>query len=177
MAERTPEPAPRGNRLAVSHGAYAKVAPEREDAKAREIFDALAADAPVRDADGGLPAADGAAVSLLAQTLVRLDDLRAYIDQNGLTARRYRSTDPQKKRQRKRAPRTTASVDPLRLIALEDRLVGRAEGLLDKLGMTPTSRARLGLDQARSMDLAREWEQRDQAARREDAIEAEASDA
>ena len=44
-----------------SHGAYAEVARERLDAKAGEVFDALRADAPLRDLDGGLPAADGGA--------------------------------------------------------------------------------------------------------------------
>ncbi len=86
---RNPLPPEKGNRRAVTHGAYAKVAPERSDAKAREVFEALAADAPVRAVDGTLPPADSPVVSLLAQTLVRLDDLRAYIDEHGLIQHRH----------------------------------------------------------------------------------------
>jgi hypothetical protein len=176
MPHKVPPPE-KGNKRALTHGAYARVAPEREDAKRREVFDALAADAPVRDADGSLPAADSPAVSLLAQTLVRLDDLRAYIDEHGLVQhRRYTSDNPQTKRQRNRAKRKRRNIDPLRLLEMEDKLVGRAERLLDSLGMTPRSRAKLGLDQARQFDLAREWEQQDRDKRRRGSIEGTAVD-
>lgn len=47
--------APPGNRRALSHGGYAAVTRDRLDTKVREVYDALAADAPLRDLDGGLP--------------------------------------------------------------------------------------------------------------------------
>lgn len=174
---RKPPPTPKGNKRALTHGAYAQVAPAREDAKRREVFDALAADAPVRDADGGLPAADSPVVSLLAQTLVRLDDLRAYIDEHGLVQhRRYSSDNPKTKRARNRSGRKRRNIDPLRLLEMEEKLVARAERLLDSLGMTPRSRAKLGLDQARQFDLAREWEESGRAKRKRNAIEGEAEE-
>lgn len=43
--------------------------------------------------------------------------------------------------------------------------------------MTPRSRAKLNLDQARSFDLAKEWEEQDRAKRRRGSIEGEARDA
>src|SRR4051812_10862035 len=64
-----------GNRRAVTHGAYARVAAERLDAKVFEVFDALAEDAPLRDRDGALPAADTVAVRMLAEALCRLEDV------------------------------------------------------------------------------------------------------
>src|SRR3954463_6928704 len=57
--------APLGNRRAVQHGGYARVALEQLDAKAVEVFDALAADAPLRGPRGELPAADSVPVRLL----------------------------------------------------------------------------------------------------------------
>ena len=61
----------------VTHGAFRRVVDAGDrDAKARTIFDALAADAPLRDPSGELPAADAVTVKLLADALVRLDDSR-----------------------------------------------------------------------------------------------------
>lgn len=39
--------APPGNRRAVAHGGYAAVARERLDARVAQVYDALAADAPL----------------------------------------------------------------------------------------------------------------------------------
>lgn len=50
--------APAGNQRAVKHGAYARIAEAELEAKTLEVFDALAADAPDRDEDGGLPPHD-----------------------------------------------------------------------------------------------------------------------
>lgn len=61
----------------MTHGAYAQVVVERLEAKQREVFEALAADAPLRDPDGSLPAADGVTVRLLADVLCRLEDVAA----------------------------------------------------------------------------------------------------
>jgi hypothetical protein len=73
-----------GNARARKHGAYARVAHARLEAKQREVFDALAEDAPLRDPDGGLPAADGVTVALLAQALCRLDDVGGYLTNHDL---------------------------------------------------------------------------------------------
>ncbi|HEX4187772.1 MAG TPA: hypothetical protein VHY83_07750 [Solirubrobacteraceae bacterium] len=74
--------APVGNTNAVRHGGYAKVALDALDAldeKTRAIYDALAADTPLRDGEGELPRHDAVAVRLLADTLCRLDPLGAWL--------------------------------------------------------------------------------------------------
>jgi hypothetical protein len=76
--------APPGNRRHVTHGAYAAMAREHINAKAVEIFDALALDAPLTDRDGELPAADGALVRLAAEALCRLDSVGDYLARRGI---------------------------------------------------------------------------------------------
>jgi plasmid stabilization system protein ParE len=135
-------PAPVGNDRPRTHGAYAAIAAERLDAKARAVFDALAADAPVRDG-GALPAADGVAVRLLADTLCRLDDVAEYLARRGWA---------------------DAKGNPRAALHVETRLRSQAAELLDRLGMTPTARARLGLDLVRAgqaLDLAAHWAAQD----------------
>lgn len=165
MAARKPPVPKPGNQLARTHGAYAKIATERLDEKAQEIFDAISADAPVRDADGGLPAADAVAVRAVADTLCRLEDVRAWIDANGVFDDRRKNAGYRRNRRRDKG-RYRRSADPMRAVEMEDRLQRRLMDQLDSLGMTPRSRAKLGLDQARSFDLAREWEKQDEAKRR-----------
>lgn len=128
--------APPGNRRAVKHGAYAAVVRERLEAKSREVYEALAADAPLRGPDGELPAADAVAVRLLAEALCRLDDVSAHLRDRGLTDE-------------------DGAVRPA--VELESRLRREAADHADALGMTPRSRARLGLDVARGFDLATAW--------------------
>jgi phage terminase small subunit len=118
-----------GNGRAVTHGAYAALAPDRLDVKAREVFDALGADAPVRDGDGSLPAADVAAVRLLADVLCRLDDIGGYLSRRG-----WEGEDGK----------------PRPVLDYEARLRGHALDLMRELGMTPASRAKLGLDLVRA---------------------------
>ena len=125
--------APSGNRRAVKHGAYARIADSELEAKAAEIFDAVAADAPVRAADGGLPAADVIAVRLLAETLIRRERVLAEEVAHGIEI----ASGPRK--------------GELRGIAQYGlRLDGQVIDLLDRLGMTPAARAKLGLDLART---------------------------
>lgn len=127
-------PAPAGNQRARRHGGYATVARERLDAKALAVFEALAADAPLRDqADGGLPAADAAIVRLLAECLCRLEDVGAYLRDHGLL---------------------TEAGEPRSCLDLERRLRIEAADYLDALGMTPRSRVRLHIDVQRGFDLA-----------------------
>lgn len=122
--------APAGNRRAVTHGAYANVLTDRLDAKVAEVFAALAADAPVKDTDGMLPAADGAMVRLLAAALCRLDDIGDYLRDRGLRDGKQR----------------------LRVneLDLERRIRAEAADYAAAMGMQPRARAALGLDLARA---------------------------
>jgi len=133
-------PAPAGNALARRHGGYAAVARERLEEKVLEVFDALAVDAPLRDPDGGLPAADVAQVRLLAEALCRLDTVSADVSAFGLLEQNGK---------RRGQVRPAAE--------LEGRLRREAADYLDALGLTPKSRARLGLDLQRGFDLAQHW--------------------
>lgn len=137
-----------GNTRTLSHGAYAAIARERLDAKMREVFDALAGDAPLREADGSLPAADALVVELLAETLCRRENLRGHLADYG-----WRD-------QETKEPRTA-------LLDLERRLRKEAATYADQLGMTPRSRARLGLDLVRTVDLSRAMSEPDPAKRAE----------
>lgn len=128
--------APEGNRRRVSHGAYAVIAHDRIDAKVREVFDALAEDAPMRAADGGLPAADAAMVRLTAEVMCRLDDVTGYLAARGWL-------------DEKGEPRTT-------ILDLEARLRREAADHLDALGCSPRSRAKLGVDLVKTVDIAAE---------------------
>ena len=141
---RTAEP---GNQRAVTHGAYAAIARERLDTKMREVFDALAGDAPLREADGSLPAADALVVELLAETLCRRENLRQHLADYG-----WRD-------QATKEPKTA-------LLDLERRLRKEAATYADQLGMTPRSRARLGLDLVRTVDLSRAMSEPDPDKRR-----------
>lgn len=127
------KPPPPGNQLARRHGAYAQIAAERVDAKVLRVFEALSEDVPLKE-EGRLPAADGVAVRLLAEVLVRLDDVSAYLTRYGLFDEKTKQ------------PRAALDV--------EGRLRREAADHADALGMTPRSRARLGLDLQRTVDLA-----------------------
>jgi phage terminase small subunit len=122
--------APPGNQRRLTHGGYAVVAAEQMEAKAREVFEALAADAPLRDAGGDLPAADTLAVRLLAEVLVRLDRVAADVRDHGW--------------------KDAKTGEPRPVLELEGRLRSEALTLARELGMTPASRAKLGLDLVRT---------------------------
>lgn len=118
-----------GNSRSRTHGAYARIAEAELEAQTRDIFDALAVDAPVRDADGGLPAADVLVVRMLAEVLIRRERVRIEELRHGLEA-------PDGK---------------LRgVVEYGLRLDGQALEYAKELGMTPASRAKLGLDLART---------------------------
>jgi hypothetical protein len=142
LANLRPGPkAPPGNRLAESHGGYSAVSAEEREERVGRVFEALGEDAPMRGPDGGLPRADAVAVDLLARCLVRLERVERFHRDCGWL-------DPKTK-----LPRP--SVD------LEGRLRREALDLAESLGMTPRSRARLGLDLGRTFDLARHWAEQD----------------
>jgi phage terminase small subunit len=132
---RAAPPAPPGNDRTLQHGGYADIARERLEEKQREVFDALAADAPLRDERGGLPAADAPMVELLCTALCRLENVREYLARRGWQDGKGR---------------------PRPAVELESRLRKEAADYLDALGMTPRSRVRLGLDITRARDLASE---------------------
>ena len=129
--------APVGNQRARSHGGYAAVVRERLDVKVLEVADALGSDLPLRDADGGVPRADAVAVRLLAENLCRLDDVSAHLRDFGLFDQ--------------------ATGEPRPALDLERRLRAETLDLAESLGLTPRSRARLGLDLQRGFDLAAHW--------------------
>lgn len=176
MARRLPPPE-KGNRRAVTHGATATVAPERVREQARAIYDELAGAAPVRDADGSLPAADSMVVGLLAEVLCRINDLTAYMAEHGVVQTRRHSTKNRTALQKRKAKtRKRRNVNPLRLVELEGKLRKEAFDYAEALGMTPRSRAKLGLTQARQHDLAREWERKERASRKRDSIDGTATE-
>jgi hypothetical protein len=126
-------PAPPGNTFHKgTHGGYRVVAQAALDAKAREVFEAISADAPLRETDGTLPSHDAVVVRLLADCLCRLDSVGAWL------AGRWATTEARP------------------ALELELRLRTQALDLAESMGMTPRSRARLGLDvkRAASFDLA-----------------------
>lgn len=127
-----------GNRRAMIHGATENPHRERLEKKAKEVYDALAGDAPVRAHDGSLPRHDSAMVTLLATTLCRLENVGTYLADYGWK-------DAQTKQPRHH------------VLGLEAKLRKEAAEYLDALGMTPKSRARLGVDLVRARDLANEW--------------------
>jgi Phage terminase, small subunit len=129
---------------ALTHGGYAELARARLAENERRIYDALAADAPLRDSAGALPAHDSAIVALLADCLCRLDVLRLDIGAHGVLVERGRRK---------------GQVRPA--VELEARLRREAAGYLAELGMTPKARAALGVDLARTVDLATAMSEQD----------------
>jgi hypothetical protein len=135
-----PPPPPKGHRRSVKHGAKAKVPAVRVEAKSAELAVQIAATAPVRTSSGALPAHDEQAVAQLATTLCRLADVGKWLDREG-------SLD------RKGKPRSAA--------LWERRLKNQALREMAALGLTPQSRAKLGLALARTVDLASAMSQED----------------
>lgn len=130
---RNAPPAPLGHRRSLKHGCYARVTEAELDAKAREVYDAIAADAPVKSADGSLPAHDTVLVRVLAETLIRRDRALREELRHGIEV----ESGPNKGKLRG-------------VVELGLRLDGQVIGLLDRLGMSPTSRAKLGLTLAQA---------------------------
>ena len=120
LARRPPAPEP-GNRRAVTHGGFARIAGERQAAKVKEVFDALSEDLPLHDR------ADDALVHLCATALCRLEDVSGYLTNYGIV---------------------DGKTDQLRTAAieLEGRLRREIGDHLDALGCSPRSRVKLGAD-------------------------------
>jgi len=138
--------APVGNRLSTTHGGYTRVLADTLDAKVRDVFNALAQDAPLRE-NGGLPCADTVVVRLLAECLCRLDSVSADLRDHGW--------------------RDRATGEARTAVEVEQRLRREALSYAIEMGMTPRSRAQLGLAVARTVDLATAMSEPDPALRRE----------
>jgi hypothetical protein len=115
-----PKPQP-GNRHRVTHGGRAAPSPRRQAAVEAQICEQL----PIRGADGAPPPHDLIVVRLLAITLVRIESCAEYISGHGQFYKGGR---------------------PRPAVAVEDKLIARAANLADKLGLSPTSRAKMNLD-------------------------------
>ena len=76
-------PAPIGNSRRLLHGGRSERLVADVEVEVREMMDALGDAAPVRDPDGGLPAADVVAVEVGARALKRWRHLSAYNDLHG----------------------------------------------------------------------------------------------
>lgn len=141
------------------HGGYAAVARDRLEAKAVEVYDALAADAPLRNADGSLPAADSVLVRLLAECLCRLDTISAHLRDHGIL---------------------TPDGEVRSVVEVEGKLRREAADHAEALGMSPRARAKIGMDLVRAEVAAQSVEgddaARERAARRFGAVEADAEE-
>jgi hypothetical protein len=128
----------------VTHGFRSEALVKDVEPEVRELMDALAESAPVRDPDGSLPGADIVAIEAAARALKRWRSVSAWCDLHG-------RVDPKKH-----------EVRPAARYELEgERALQRC---LDSLGMSPMSRSKLGLNIARTagaFDLARHRQEQD----------------
>lgn len=131
--------APEGNSRARRHGGYSEALVANVEAEIIELRDALGETAPLRDADGRVPAADLVAFERAARALRRYRAVDQWVALHGALDER------------------TGDVKPAARLA--DDLGRSLDAILDRLGLTPAGRTRLGLDVARaqSFDLARLW--------------------
>lgn len=129
------QPAPKGNKRGVNHGGMVtrKSHAAEMQAKQEELESALAADTPVRSPSGELPVHDKYIVRLLADVMVQFDNMSAFAREHGFLDERG---------------------DPLTFVKLYGEVADRIARLLDKLGMTPASRAKLGLALVKQATLA-----------------------
>jgi hypothetical protein len=132
--------APVGNTRAMTHGFRSEALVKDVESEVRELMDALADSAPVRDVDGGLPGADVVAVEAAARALKRWRSVSAWCDLHG------------------RIDEKTG--DEKSAANYELRAESALQRALDVLGMNPMARSKLGLRlaQAQSFDLARQWQ-------------------
>jgi len=122
-----------GLQRARRHGSYAAVTEGELDAKVRALIVAVGDDLPVREADGGVPAADAIPLRMLAEALIRRERVRETEVRHGIEA-------PDGK---------------LRgVVEFGLRLDAHVLRLCEQLGLTPRSRASLGLDLARAQSAS-----------------------
>jgi Phage terminase, small subunit len=137
-----------GEQRARQHGGYAQVSAPLQAQREREIYEALSADAPLRDAADELPRHDAAIVTLLAQCMCRLETVAAHLRDHGMFIERG-----------KRKGMIRPAVE------LEAQYRREAARYLAELGMTPKARTALGVDLVRSIDLASDMADTDHARR------------
>lgn len=138
-------PADKGNGRAMQHGLGAKL-PENLPPEAEELRQLLRENSPVRGSDGDAHPADEAYIFNAARFWAKVNRANDWLEEHG-----WFGEDGQLR----------PVVAELR--KHEDQLAK----YLDQLGMTPTSRARLGLDLARTADLATAMSEPDAEKRRE----------
>jgi hypothetical protein len=129
-------PAPVGNERGTTHAAYATAKTLPVGSKAEAIAAELAAEAPLRDRDGGLPVADRTVIEMLALCLCRIERIAVWVDEHG---------------------EFDEEGTPRPVLEMERRLRNEAAEHCASLGLTPRSRVALGLDLARGaagFDLA-----------------------
>ena len=136
LTDRPPAP-PQGNQRAARHRGYSAVTEQERDERAQAIYDAMAASAPLRDGDGGLPMADEMVMGLLAECLVRRERVSRWLADFGALDER--------------------TGEPKAAVELERRLRLEALDYARELGMTPKARVALGVDLQRGFDLAQHW--------------------
>lgn len=122
--------APKGHERALDFGQRRRRTepPGMEEARAD-----IAAGMPVRDQNGDVPVYDETILEAAARLTALIRDVTERMEGRG-------------------SPRLSRGPRPV-LVWLGDALMRQAN-LLDKLGMTPTSRAKLGLDLQKTVDLA-----------------------
>jgi hypothetical protein len=118
-----------GLQRARTHGFYAEITDAELEGPTRQVYDALAADAPVKE-HGSLPAPDVLPVRWLAEAIVVIERLKDYRLRKGVEDEHGK---------------------PRSALELELRARGYALDLAKELGMTPAARAKLGLDLVRTM--------------------------
>jgi phage terminase small subunit len=130
-------PAEKGSAVALKHGAHAANPPPHLIAQAervmallqQEIWEEMRAAAPFREG-GDLPAADEATMELAVRALARVRQMDEWLAGHGYV-------DP-------------VTHEPRPVVAALEKATRTLDGLLDKLGMNPRSRAALGADLARA---------------------------
>lgn len=145
---------------ALKHGLRSRnVGPLLLDERTKSIADALGDSVPMRGPDGEVLPQFRAVLQPVALMAVQIDRCRAYLAAHGTTNERGRWR-----------PENDAL----------DRKLASYIAALDRLGATPTSLAKLGLNVAQGFDLAQHWAAEDAAERAAaagDAVDGEASDA
>ncbi|HEV7483607.1 MAG TPA: hypothetical protein VGO13_10965 [Solirubrobacterales bacterium] len=135
--KRGDNPAPPGNQLAVKHGGYSTIPDAQRSAEFVEIYEALAATAPLRDANGALPVVDEVAMEMVARALKRWRDVVAWCDEHG------------------RIDDATGQLKGAAEFELRcERALHRA---CDVLGLNAKARAAIGVNVATGIDLAAKW--------------------
>lgn len=129
----TPPPAPIGNQLGVRHGVYSLV---QMSPRAKELGDSI------RETVPAYHPADEVAISALAMTFAQLERASAVL------ARRQH--EEHQAINNNRTPSMEVQSDLKRLSSDVVRFANAVHRFCDSLGLTPTARARLGLDLVRA---------------------------